>query len=78
MSPRRVRSVTDTGDELELTKASRKAWGALEAVHVLGYFADEVREAYVALGLRPLLSSRRSHVARRTAPRAVARDDADP
>ncbi len=48
--------MTDTGDELELTKASRKAWGALEAVHVLGYFADEVREAYVALGLRPLLS----------------------
>ena len=48
--------MTDTSDELELTKASRKAWGALEAVHVLGYFADEVREAYVALGLRPLLS----------------------
>lgn len=48
--------MTDTGDELELTKASRKAWGALEAVHVLGYFADEVRDAYVALGLRPRLS----------------------
>ncbi|MEP7332576.1 MAG: hypothetical protein ABI692_10840 [Terracoccus sp.] len=48
--------MTDTSDELELTKTSRKAWGALEAVHVLGYFADEVRDAYVALGLRPRLS----------------------
>lgn len=48
--------MTDTGDDVELTKASRKAWGALEAVHVLGYFADEVREAYVALGLHPRLS----------------------
>lgn len=43
-------------DELELTKASRRAWGALETVHVLGYFSDEVRRAYVALGLHPRLS----------------------
>ena len=48
--------MTDTGDDLELTKASRKAWGALEAVHVLGYFSDQVRDAYVALGLHPRLS----------------------
>ncbi|WP_083282968.1 hypothetical protein [Humibacillus sp. DSM 29435] len=48
--------MTDTDDDLELTKASRKAWGALESVHVLGYFADDVRDAYVALGLRPRLS----------------------
>ncbi|MDO9379796.1 MAG: hypothetical protein Q7T56_13185 [Nocardioidaceae bacterium] len=43
-------------DDAELLTWSRRAWGALEPVHVLGYFADEVREAYVALGLHPRLS----------------------
>ncbi|MEO7446838.1 MAG: hypothetical protein ABI336_01085 [Humibacillus sp.] len=43
-------------DDVELIRASRKAWGALEAVHVLGYFASEVTDALVALGLRPRLS----------------------
>lgn len=40
----------------ELTRASRTAWGALESVHVLGYFAPEVTDAFVGLGLRPRLS----------------------
>jgi hypothetical protein len=43
-------------DDLDLIRASRQAWGALETVHVLGYFADDVRDAYVALGLHPRLS----------------------
>jgi hypothetical protein len=42
--------------DLDLIRASRQAWGALETVHVLGYFADDVRDAYVALGLHPRLS----------------------
>ncbi|MBB2986361.1 SCO6745 family protein [Terracoccus luteus] len=40
----------------ELRRASRRAWGALETLHVLGYFAPAVRDAYVALGLHPRLS----------------------
>jgi hypothetical protein len=51
-------------DELELTKASRKAWGALETVHVLAHFAEPVTQAYVDLGLRPRLS----YFAARSAP----------
>lgn len=43
-------------DDLDLIRASRQAWGALETVHVLGYFAEEVTAAYVALGLHPRLS----------------------
>jgi hypothetical protein len=43
-------------DDVELIRASRKAWGALETVHVLGYFAEEVTVAFVALGLHPRLS----------------------
>lgn len=39
-----------------LVKASRRAWGALEMLHVLGYFAPEVTSRYVALGLHPRLS----------------------
>ncbi|CAN5423858.1 hypothetical protein BH10ACT10_BH10ACT10_11770 [soil metagenome] len=35
----------------ELLPLSRKAWGDLETLHVVGYFAPEVREAYVAEGL---------------------------
>jgi hypothetical protein len=37
-------------------RASRQAWSALETLHVLSYFADEVRDAYVTLGLHPRLS----------------------
>jgi hypothetical protein len=40
----------------ELVHASRRAWSGLEALHVVGYFADEPREEYVALGLHPRLS----------------------
>lgn len=43
-------------DPDELRRASRRAWGALETLHVLGYFAPSVRDAYVALGLHPRLS----------------------
>jgi len=48
--------MTHPSDDLELIRASRQAWGALETVHVLGYFAEDVRDAYVALGLHPRLS----------------------
>jgi hypothetical protein len=48
--------MSDTSEPTDLLRASRKAWGALEAVHVLGYFATEVTDALVALGLRPRLS----------------------
>lgn len=40
----------------DLTRISRKAWGDLEVLHVVGYFAPEVTEAYVDLGLDPQLS----------------------
>ncbi|MEO6509757.1 MAG: hypothetical protein ABIO16_02115 [Nocardioides sp.] len=39
-----------------LVAASRQAWSGLEALHIVGYFADEPRERYVALGLHPRLS----------------------
>jgi hypothetical protein len=48
--------MTDLTDDAELTRASRRAWGALETLHVLSYFAEEVTAAFVALGLRPRLS----------------------
>jgi hypothetical protein len=37
--------------EPELLPLSRKAWGDLEVLHVVGYFAPQVLEEYVALGL---------------------------
>ncbi len=40
----------------ELLRASRRAWAALETLHVVGYFAEELPEEYVALGLHPRLS----------------------
>lgn len=40
----------------ELLPLSRKAWGDLEALHVVGYFAPEVSDAFVAEGLHPRLS----------------------
>jgi hypothetical protein len=42
--------------DAELLPLSRKAWGDLEVLHVVGYFAPEVTEAYVDLGLHPQLS----------------------
>lgn len=48
--------MSDVSEPTDLLRASRKAWGALEAVHVLAYFAAEVTDAFVALGLRPRLS----------------------
>jgi len=35
----------------DLLPLSRKAWGDLEVLHVVGYFAPEVTAAYVELGL---------------------------
>ncbi|MEO7753600.1 MAG: hypothetical protein ABIS35_09315 [Terracoccus sp.] len=43
-------------DEAPLVRASRRAWGALESVHVLGYFAQDVMTAYTDLGLRRSLA----------------------
>ena len=40
----------------DLLPLSRKAWGALEVLHVVGYFAPEVTQEYVDLGLDPRLS----------------------
>ena len=43
----------------ELKSVSRKAWGDLEVLHVVGYFAPEVTEEYVDLGLHPQLPTSR-------------------
>src|SRR6476619_2115356 len=40
----------------ELKSVSRKAWRDLEVLHVVGYFATEVTEEYVDLGLHPQLA----------------------
>ena len=40
----------------DLITRSRRAWGGLETLHVIGYFAPETTQAYVALGLHPRLS----------------------
>jgi hypothetical protein len=42
--------------DADLTSLSRKAWGDLEVLHVVGYFAPEVSKEYVDLGLHPRLS----------------------
>ena len=47
-----------------LAKAARRAWSALDVLHVTGYFAPEPRECYKALGLRPSLA----YFAARSAP----------
>jgi len=39
-----------------LVRAARRAWSGLECLHVIGYFAEETRDQYVALGLHPRLS----------------------
>jgi hypothetical protein len=40
----------------DLLQLSRKAWGDLEALHVVSYFAPEVSDAFAAEGLHPRLS----------------------
>jgi hypothetical protein len=42
--------------DANLTAVSRKAWGDLETLHVVGYFAPEVTKQYVDLGLEPGLA----------------------
>jgi hypothetical protein len=37
----------------ELLAAGHRTWSRLDAFHVIGFFADENRERYKALGLRP-------------------------
>ncbi|MEP6816596.1 MAG: hypothetical protein ABI873_13700 [Marmoricola sp.] len=49
--------------DLDLVQASRRAWSGLEALHVVGYFAEETTAEYVALGLHPRLSYFASRVA---------------
>ncbi len=47
----------------DLVQAARRAWSGLESLHVVGYFAEEPRDQYVALGLHPRLSYFASRVA---------------
>ena len=47
--------MTDSPDA-HLVPAARRAWASLETLHVVGYFAPELTEEYVALGLHPRLS----------------------
>lgn len=49
-------AATDTGTATELVTWGRRAWAALEAVHVPAYFSPEYREEVKALGLRPSLA----------------------
>ena len=37
----------------DLLGAGHRTWSALDAFHVIGFFAGETRERYKALGLRP-------------------------
>jgi hypothetical protein len=48
-------SPADPDESAELRTTSRRAWGALETLHVVGYFAPQVTDAYVGLGLDPRL-----------------------
>lgn len=45
-----------SGDDGELATWGRRAFAALEAVHVPGYFSPECREEYQAIGLHPGLA----------------------
>jgi hypothetical protein len=47
---------TDPATDPELVTWGRRAWAALEAVHVPSYFSPESREELKALGLRPSLA----------------------
>lgn len=42
--------------DADLTRLGRRAWGGLEIVHVVGYFAPEPVQAYVGLGLHHRLA----------------------
>ena len=55
-SPARVRDMDDASPDQDLLRQSRRAWGALETVHVIGYFAEETTAEYVALGLHDRLA----------------------
>lgn len=45
-----------TNAQPDIVGIGRRCWGALEALHVVGYFAPEPTRAYVDLGLHPRLS----------------------
>jgi hypothetical protein len=45
----------DRSVDEQLSTMSRRAWRDLEVLHVVGYFAPQVTEAYVDLGLDPRL-----------------------
>jgi hypothetical protein len=46
----------DATPHQDLLRQSRRAWGALETLHVVGYFAEETTAEYVALGLHDRLA----------------------
>ncbi|KQX61778.1 hypothetical protein [Angustibacter sp. Root456] len=48
--------MTDRAIDTDLVTWGRRAWAALEAVHVPSYFSAESREELKALGLRPSLA----------------------
>ncbi len=51
--------LTNTAQDTTRTDSiarARRAWGGLETLHVIGYFAPETTQAYVDLGLHPRLS----------------------
>jgi len=47
--------MTQTADP-DLIAQGRASWGTLEPLHVIGYFAPQVTQEYVDLGLHPRLS----------------------
>ncbi|MGN6612358.1 MAG: SCO6745 family protein [Angustibacter sp.] len=49
-------AVSPASTDSELVTGGRRAWSALEAVHVPSYFSPESREELKALGLRPSLA----------------------
>jgi hypothetical protein len=53
-----------SGTTPELLAAGHRTWSLLDAMHVIGFFADETRERYKALGVRP----RYAYFASRVAP----------
>lgn len=42
--------------DADLVAQGRRSWGALEPIHVIGYFAPEVAQGYVDLGLHKRLA----------------------
>lgn len=56
MTDQTTRAQTATDTDADLTTWGRRAWAALEAVHVPPYFSAATQEACTALGLHPKLA----------------------